>query len=68
MALELMVAKSLMISPKGGGHFKNESILDGVGGFPIVEVSVQDEMELGFTRENEFLDVGSVSGVCLRGV
>ena len=49
-------------TPKGGGHFKNESILDRVGGFPIVEVGVQDELELGkfFARENEFLDICSV--------
>ena len=49
-------------TPKGGCHFKDESFLDWVGGFPIVEVGVQDELELGklFTRENEFLDVGSM--------
>ena len=49
-------------TPKGGGHFKDESILDRVGGFPIVEVGVQDELELGkfFAREDEFLDVSSV--------
>ena len=49
-------------TPKGGGHFKDESILDRVGGFPIVEVGVEEGLELGkfFAREDEFLDVSSV--------
>ena len=49
-------------TPKGGGHFKNESILDRVGGFPIVEVGVEEDLELGkfFAWEDEFLDVSSV--------
>ena len=49
-------------TPKRGGHFKDESILDWVGRFPSIEVGVQEDLELGkfFTREDELLDVGSV--------
>ena len=49
-------------TPKCGGHFEDESILDGVGGLPIVDVGVQQELELErfFARENEFLGVGGV--------
>ena len=49
-------------TPKGGGHFKDEGFLNWVGGFPIVEVGVEEELELGkfFAREDEFLDVSSM--------
>ena len=49
-------------TPKGGGHFNDEGFLDRGGGFPIVEVGVEEELELGkfFAREYEFLDVSSM--------
>ena len=50
-------------APKGGGHFHDEDIsFDGVGGFPGVEVSVKEDLEIGglFAWEDEILSVGSV--------
>ena len=53
-------------APKGGGHFHDEDIFDGVGGFPRIEVGVQENLEIGrlFAGEDETLSVSSVgSGV-----
>ena len=53
-------------APKGGGHFHDEDIFDGVGGLPGIEVGVQEDLEIGgfFAGEDETLSVGSVgSGV-----
>ncbi len=49
-------------APKGGGHFHDEDIFDGVSGFPGMEVGVQEDLEIGglFAWEDKILSVGPV--------